>query len=394
MFNFHSFSGGGRIILALALEMGRIQPSEELCEIVYKCTECGGCDIACKFLYTLEPLEIISKLREKLVASGYAPIPKQQEYIEAVKKHNNPYGELHEKRMNWLPDDIELDPNAKVLYFVGCTSSYRRKEIAIATARVLNAAGYSFKLLIDNEYCCGSPILRTGDKNSFIEVLNRNLDIIEKENIETVIFSCAGCYNTFKVHYPLERNYKFKILHIIELFNEFIENSQLELTNQVPMTVTYHDPCHLGRNAQPYEVWDGDEVQLMPFVSINIPEKIKRCGLNGIYEAPRKILNIIPGVKLVEMERIMEYAYCCGAGGGVKAAFPEFALNTAKTRIEEAESTGADTLISACPFCSTNLQDGIKESGSKLQFYDISELLLMALSSETKKVKESAMEET
>jgi len=394
MFNFHTYSGGGRIIIALALEMGRVKPSEELMKIVYQCTECGGCAIACKFLNTLEPLEIISKLREKLVAKGHGPMPQQQEYIDAVKKHNNPYNEPHENRMNWLPADIKIDPNAKSLYFVGCTSSYRRKEIAIATARVLNAAGYPFKILVDNEYCCGSPILRTGDRKTFRDVLNRNLDIIEKEKIETVIFSCAGCYDTFKVDYPLERNYKFKIRHTTELFNEFIENSQLQLTNHIPITVTYHDPCHLGRNAEPYQEWNGDKVQLMPLVSINIPEKIKRCGQNGVYEVPRNVLKKIPGIKLVEMERIREYTYCCGAGGGVKAAFPEFALNTAKTRIEEAEDTGADTLISACPFCSTNLQDGIKEAGSKLQFYDISELLLKALKSETKHVKESAVEET
>ena len=94
LFNYHVYSGGGRIILALALEMGRIQPSEELRDIVYKCTECGGCAVSCKFLYTLEPLEIIIKLREKLVSLGYGPMPKQQQYIEAVKNNHNPYWEL------------------------------------------------------------------------------------------------------------------------------------------------------------------------------------------------------------------------------------------------------------------------------------------------------------
>jgi len=391
IFNFHAYSGGGRIIIALALEMGRLKPSQELMDIVYKCTECGGCAIACKFLNTLEPLEIIIKLREKLVSLGYGPMPKQQLYIEYIKSKNNPYNEAHEKRLDWLPNDIKIDSNAKVLYFVGCTSSYRRKEIAVATARVMNAANYPFKILGENEYCCGSPILRTGDKSSFITQLNKNLDIIEKEGIKTVVFSCAGCYNTFKVDYALERDYNFEIIHTTELFNELLDSGKFKLTNKVPLTVTYHDPCHLGRNSEPYEEWDGDTLEMMPLISLNIPEKPKRCGKYGIYESPRALLNKIPGLNLIEMERIKEYSYCCGAGGGVKSAFPEFALETAKIRIEEAEDTGAEVITSACPFCSTNLKDAISKRGSSLKFYDISEILLMAIGSPKRSFKETSM---
>jgi Fe-S oxidoreductase len=123
-----------------------------------------------------------------------------------------------------------------------------------------------------------------------------------------------------------------------------------------------------------------------------MPEKPKRCGKYGIYDSPRDLLNKIPGLNFTEMERIREYSYCCGAGGGVKSAFPEFALKIAKTRIEEAENTGAEIITSACPFCSTNLKDGIVEKGSNLKFYDISELLLMAIGSPNKSIKESSME--
>jgi Fe-S oxidoreductase len=392
MYNFHPYSGGGKIILALLFEMGRIKPSDELRDIVYKCTECGACAISCKFLNTLEPLEIIMKLREKLVDAGYGPMPKQQQYIDSVKNMNNPYNEPHETRLDWLPEGIELDPNAKVLYYVGCTSSYRREEMAIATVRIMNEAKIPFTILSDDEFCCGSPILRTGDTKTFQEFLNKNLDVIESKEIETVVFSCAGCYDTFKVDYPLYRKYNFRVLHVVEFFDELLESGQLKLTNEVPLTVTYHDPCHLGRNAEVYEEWEGDVVDLMPLVSINIPPKPKKTGAKGIYDAPRNILKKIPGLKLIEMERIREYSYCCGAGAGVKSAFPEFALNAAKTRIQEAEDTGAKILTSACPFCSTNLQDAIKDSGSKLKFYDINELLLMALGLETKTLKKKMAE--
>jgi len=256
----------------------------------------------------------------------------------------------------------------------------------------MNAAGVSFNILQDDEFCCGSPILRTGDVPSFKELLNNNLDVIESKGIETIVFSCAGCYDTFKVDYSLYRKYKFKVLHIVEFFDELLKTGQLKLIKEVPLTVTYHDPCHLGRNAERYEDWDGDVLDLMPLVSINMPPKPKRTGSKGIYDAPRNILKKIPGLKLVEMERIKEYSYCCGAGAGVKSAFPELALNTAKTRIQEAEDTGADTLTSACPFCSTNLKDAIEKSNSRLKFYDISELLLMGLGLETKVIKKKMAE--
>lgn len=389
IYDYHAYSGGGRIILALAYEMGRVKPSEDLLNIVYRCTECGNCAIACKYMNTLEPLEIIMRFREKLVKDGYGPMPQQKAYTEAMKKVNNPYNEPHEKRLDWLPSDIKVDPDAKLLYYVGCTSSYRRKEMAIAAARIMNAAGVPFNILKDDEFCCGSPVYRTGDVESFKVQLNKNLDVMESKGIETIIFSCAGCYDTFKVDYPLYREYNFEVLHTVEFFEQLIEEGKLKFTTEVPITVTYHDPCHLGRTAEQYEEWAGDELKLMPLVSINIPPKPKNIGARGVYDAPRNILNKIPGLKLVEMERIMEYSYCCGAGAGVKSAFPDMAIRASINRIEEAEDSGANILVSACPFCSTNLQDGIKESGSKLKYYDISELILMALGLEPEKLKQA-----
>ncbi|MGV9172597.1 MAG: (Fe-S)-binding protein [Promethearchaeia archaeon] len=378
MYNFHPYSGGGKIILALALELNKIEPSADLLDIVYKCTGCGGCAISCKYLNDLEPLEIISTLREKLVRSNKGPMQEQGKYIRSVREVNNPYGEPVNERLLWKSQDIEIDTDAKILYFVGCTSSYRTKKIAQATAKILNFADVDFQI-INEEICCGSPLLRVGEKEAFLECLDQNLNKIEEMGIDTVIFSCAGCYDTFKVDYYRERKYDFQVVHSVTFFNQLIEEGKLNLKNKIPLKTTYHDPCHLGRNAERYKEWKGEIVDIMPLVSIESPKKPKRVGQNGIYDAPRKILEAIPELDLVEMERIREYAYCCGAGGGVKAAFPEFAVNTAQTRIEEAESTSADILVSACPFCTRNLKDGISESQSNLQFFDISELLLMAI---------------
>lgn len=378
MYNFHPYSGGGKIILALALELKKINPSSELLDIVYKCTECGGCAISCKYLNNLEPLEIISELRKKLVQENKGPISEQKHYIKKVKDFNNPYGELHENRQEWVSHDIEIKEDANVLYFVGCTSSYRTKKIANNTAKILNYAQINFQVMED-EVCCGSPLLRVGDKDSFIKCMEKNLDKIDDTEVDTVIFSCAGCYDTFKVDYYRERKYNFRVIHSIEFFNELLKKGSLKLQNSIPLRATYHDPCHLGRNAERYKKWNGEIVDIMPLISIETPKKPKRVGQHGIYDAPRQVIEAIPELELVEMERIREYTYCCGAGGGVKAAFPNFALHTAKNRIKEAESTEADLLISACPFCMKNLKDGLKQSKSNLRFFDVSELILMGL---------------
>ncbi|MHC1591377.1 MAG: heterodisulfide reductase-related iron-sulfur binding cluster, partial [Candidatus Helarchaeales archaeon] len=175
-FNFHSYSGGGKIILACSLYHGRMELCKEIAEIVYRCTECGGCAVACKYLNDLEPLEIIQELREKLCEKGIGPMDKQKAYGEiAVEKHN-PYGEEHSKRRDWIPDDVKLTKGSSTIYYVGCTSSYRRQEIAIATARVLTRAGVEFDILED-ERCCGSPLYRTGQKDKFEPMMDYNLKL-------------------------------------------------------------------------------------------------------------------------------------------------------------------------------------------------------------------------
>ncbi|MHA1271215.1 MAG: (Fe-S)-binding protein [Candidatus Helarchaeota archaeon] len=378
-YNFHTYSGGGRLILANSLLTKRIELTKEVAEIIYSCTLCGGCAISCKYMNTLEIDYVIQSLREKTVESGQGPLPKHQEYIEKTKINHNPYGGAHEDRFAWLPDDIEISENSSTVYYVGCTSSYRRKEIAIATARVLNAAGVKFSILREDEFCCGSPLIRVGAKKEFEKLAEHNLSVMKKKKAKQVIMSCAGCYSTFKVEYPRIKKYGFKLMHSSEFFDKLIRKNKLELRTEVPLTVTYHDPCHLGRCSEREPRWLGIELEVRPLVKLQFPPKPLRWGAKGVYDPPRNILKQIPGLKLIEMERIKEYSYCCGAGGGVKACLPDFALHTAKNRVKEATNTNAEALVSACPFCSTNLQDAIQDLRSPMKFYDISELIYKAL---------------
>ncbi|HEY96745.1 MAG TPA: (Fe-S)-binding protein, partial [Dehalococcoidia bacterium] len=143
------------------------------------------------------------------------------------------------------------------------------------------------------------------------------------------------------------------------------------------MTVTYHDPCYLGRLGEPWIHWKGKEVP--GHIRIFEPYKEFRRGTYGVYEPPRDVLRSIPGMKLVEMVRIKEYAWCCGAGGGVNESNPGFSLWTAEERINEAEATGAGAIVSACPWCEQNFIKAIQETGSKLRVYDVVELVEKAL---------------
>ena len=138
------------------------------------------------------------------------------------------------------------------------------------------------------------------------------------------------------------------------------------------MKVTYHDPCHLGRRGEIYKEWHGDDKLMRPV-------KYKQTGKLGIFEPPRDILRAIPGITLVEMERIREYSWCCGAGGGVLEAEPDFAAWAAKDRLEEARDTGAEALVTACPWCERVFNDTVSENGHALKVYDVTELLRLSL---------------
>ncbi len=378
-FNFHAYSGGGRMIMANALQKGRIEFTPEMLEVLYSCTNCGGCEISCKWVYDLEPNEVIHELRVKAVESGSGPLPKHQKYIDLVDRNQNPYGESIEKRPAWLEDDIELDEESSTIFFVGCTAAYRREEIAKSTARVLNAGKESFRILGTDEVCCGSPVYRVGDREKAIEIMKRNVELFESQGVKRIITSCSGCFNMLRTEYPRYVDHSFEVIHISQLMESMLADGRLKLKKKVPMKVTYHDPCHLGRMSEPYEPYEGEKIEILSQVYMWDPPKPERRGSNGVYDAPRNVIKQIPGVELVEMERIREYSYCCGAGGGVKSAFPKFALWTAGERVQEAEATGAKGLVSVCPFCSTNLQDSIRHRKSEMEYFDLTELVLMSL---------------
>lgn len=349
-YKFDAYSGQGMFHIARGIIDGDMgwEDSERLLHIIYTCTTCGACEINCLRLGDGEPLHVIEALRTRAVELGIGPMPEHKKWAGSIEERHNPYFEPHDERLKWMPEEVKPAEKADIAYFVGCTAAYRVPEMAQAIVRVLKEAEIEFMMLHPEEWCCGSPLFRTGQLDLAKKQMEHNVKAIKDMGVKRLITSCAGCYLTFKLDYPLFMGeLPFEVVHSTEFLSKLIEEKKIELRELPKERVTYHDPCHLGR-------YFG-------------------------YGPPRTILDAIPGITLVEMERIKDQSWCCGAGGGVKSAFPDFAMWCATERLEEAMATGATTLVSACPFCAHNFKGTIEESKTKIKFQDIIELVQKAI---------------
>ncbi|MDY6862148.1 MAG: heterodisulfide reductase-related iron-sulfur binding cluster [Thermodesulfobacteriota bacterium] len=376
---FDSFSAWGRLRLALGLMDGRVKYSQRLVEAIYKCQLCGACDAGCKRNLDLEILSSLEALRVKCVNDGYGPMPEHKEFAEKIEKEHNVFGAPHKNRGKWAKNN-EFDKKANIVYFVGCYASYRMPGISTSIASILNACGQRFKLMNPDEYCCGYPLYSTGQIEKAKKVAEHNIKAIRNSGADTVLTSCAECYKTLKVDYPKmlgksTADMGYKVIHLVEFADEQIKNGTIQLKNRLDLRVTYHDSCSLARMSEPWVYWEGKRGHF----GVTEPTMPRRRGTYGIYQQPRDILNSIQGIDLIEMIRIRENSLCCGAGGGVKEAFPDFARWTAVERLSEVNNIGAEALVTTCPRCNENFTRTIKASGDNIKVYDISELIKEAI---------------
>ncbi|MHA1988092.1 MAG: (Fe-S)-binding protein [Promethearchaeota archaeon] len=345
---FEAYYLGGKNLLTWALTTDKLKWSESIAKIFYQCSVCMACVQQCQIpeIHSYAG-EWLMAMREEAVKLGYGPMPEQIKYTEHIMSEKNPYMEKNEDRLGWLPSHIKLSSDAKLAYFVGCTSSYREKEVAIATAEILNKLNIDFTIL-DKEGCCGSPVYMTGHAEKAGKLAEENVDIFKNSGIEQIITSCAGCYRTWKDTYPNKfgLDHEIEIKHLPEFIRSKIKSGEVKFNNGMDMKITYHDPCHIGRHM-------------------------------GIYKAPRDVIQEIPGIELVEMTRNKHNAWCCGSGGGVRSSFKDLSTFAANERIEEAKETKANALVSCCPFCLNQFKSNI-ENG-EIQALDLSELINKAL---------------
>ncbi len=349
---FEAYSARGRVMVMNDLIEGNLEVNDDIVDWLYACNTCKSCQETCPA--TAEGIRIpdmIEALRKDLVENGFG-VARHDVVEESIINEFNPYKESHDKR--WAVfGERQWPEKADAVFYVGCTASYREKEIARKTVELLDAAGADYTIIQD-ERCCGSVLLRTGRTKSFANLTEHNIEAIKKTGATKIITSCAGCYRTWKIDVPENGfKYPFKVLHITEYLDDLIQNGNISFSAPEPIKVTYHDPCHLGRHAE-------------------------------VYEAPRRVIEAVENVELIEMATNKRYAHCCGSGGGVKSAFGEIADKVAADRIVEAEETGSSILVTACPFCHRGLVDGAKYAGSNMEILDIPEFLVPYITTKKK----------
>ncbi len=381
-YEFHSYCGGGRMVMGTALLENRLDYTDKLKEIIYNCQMCGACDTSCKYSMDMEVIEPINEIRFECVESG-CTMPALDKVVSSLRKQGTMIAGAKVKRAEWAKDLKLKDFNQEkvdVIFHAGCQTSFNKDmwKLAQGTAKILKKARVDFGIGGTGELCCGGRAFQMGYKADFMNQAVANMAAINQSGAKTLVTGCAECYFAFKVLYDrFNLKGKLEVLHTTEYFARLIKENRLKPGKNVDMTVTYHDPCHLGRQGEPYIHWDGKEVvdQIRTFD----PPKERRRGTYGIYDPPRFVLKSIPGLKVVEMDRIKEYAWCCGAGGGVLESNPEFSTWTAQERINEAQETGAAAIATACPWCIRNFNETVSRKGINLKVYDVIELLEKAI---------------
>jgi len=361
-YGWEAFWNAGKIWIARSILTGDLEFTEEVRDVILPCITCGQCSAQCD--NKIPTVDIIESLRAACIESGVPMIEKHELVDRLVKELNNPYGGKAEERFKWAKDaglgKYIDNKDAKIAYYVGCTASYRQIEVAVTTAKLFEQLGMNFAIIGD-EVCCGSPFFRIGAVDTAQELMNKNLEAFK--NLEMLYFSCAGCYRTFTIDYPKwmpeGEELPFKTQHAFELVARLIQQEKIKFKPNKELkgkVVTYHDPCHTGRHfAVDFEQEMIRESKNLMFDSRKIKKKIEEW-----YEIPRIILRKLAddvGIVFKEMYRIKLDSMCCGAGGGVRAGYPEFSLRTASLRCDEANAVSADILTTECPFCWRNLSD-------------------------------------
>jgi Fe-S oxidoreductase len=338
---------------AILWDMFETDNREDLRDLLYLCTTCNSCVLRCKSKATATPiLDVIKAGRKLLLEMMIGPLPEQRRPLKDIYGRGNPYGESPQKRLDWLGDiEVKRLPHdtAEVLYFVGCTTAYEYKLHGLGRnlVRLLQALKVDFGVL-ENEECCGEPARRLGDEALFHEMVSRNVEQFIGSGVTTLITTSPHCFSAFLNEYPFLAD-KFKIQHYTQFLADHLKKNAPKF-KKTTRTITYHDPCYLGKH-------------------------------NQVFEPPREILQMIPGFNLIEMPMTREDSLCCGGGGGRMYAEVEDEPRLAQMRVRQALEVGAEILVTACPWCHTMLQNAAEDLDlmEKAAVKDIADILCETL---------------
>ena len=332
--------------------LGRRPPSEEelkhYADTVFRCTLCANCEETCPLGIRLRELWL--SLREDLVHSGAYP-SKIDMIRRNLAKSRNVFGEDNSERGEWVEDmrkppaDLYVRARAEMVYITGCVSAYfpLAQKIPIALAEIMDAGRVDFTLLGEEEWCCGFPLLGAGLMEMFEEFRVQNLKAVKDKGAKTVVFACPSCYQMWREHYRTD----LELISAPEFLLRLVRQGKIPLTD-LPLTVTYHDPCDLGRGAR-------------------------------VFEEPREVIRAIPGVTLVELPHSRENCMCCGGGGNLEMVDADLAARIAKAKIDEVLSTGAQAVITSCQQCVRTMTSHVKRNKIQIEVLDIVQLVRKAL---------------
>jgi Fe-S oxidoreductase len=322
--------------------------------MLWFCTTCMACETRCP-----REVDIVkSLLAMRNMAFRKRHVPSEfEKLLWNVLEEGNPTGDPLLARANWAKDLNLKDASqgVDVLLYTGCTSSYdpRIQKVARSLAAILNSTAVDFGILGTKELCCGDPVRSTGESAFLDTLIMKNIETFKSTGANRIVTISPHCYDMFQGLYK-EFGLEIEVLHYTELISELLRDGALNLSNglkgerESERIVTYHDPCYLGRH-------------------------------HSIYDAPRSVLEGIKGIRCVEMEENQEHALCCGGGGGRMWLETEPGMRQSDLRIGQATRTGADLMVTACPYCIQNFEDSTKVLGSNIEVKDIAEIVAEAM---------------
>ncbi len=327
-------------------------------DVLWSCTTCGACVQECPV--DIEHVDAIIDMRrfEVLMESSF---PSEAGLLlRNLENQGDPWGLGAAKRTDWLaeldfevpivtdtiPDDVEY------LYWVGCAGALdeRGRGQVVATARLLHRAGVRFAILGSRESCTGDPARRMGNEYLFQELAKANVATLTGAGVRKIVATCPHCFNSIRNEYPALGLEGVEVVHHAQLLEALVRDGRLRPGTSLQATVTYHDPCYLGRH-------------------------------NRVFDEPRSVLDAVPGVQTVEMHRCRERGFCCGAGGARMWMEETIGTRVNRNRTVEALSTGADVVSTACPFCMIMLDDAVKAEGraDDVRVLDVSQVVEASL---------------
>lgn len=315
---------------------------------VFRCSLCGDCEEVCPAGLPLKDMWL--SLREELSRTGDAP-----DKIRMIRANldgsHNVFDEDNDERGDWV-DDMRKPPkggcvkdSAEVVYFTGCVGAYfpLAQKIPMAFVEILDAGGIDFTIMAGDEWCCGFPLQGSGQSEGLPAIIAHNVAAAKARGARKVVFTCPSCYQIWREAYPPE----FELVHASEMVAQLVLEDRLPL-GELPMTVTYHDPCDLGRGGR-------------------------------VFDEPRAIMARIPGLTLVEMEHNREHCLCCGGGGNLEMIDPDLSAAMAKRKVEEAVATGAEAIITNCQQCVRTMMTYAKRNKVNIDVMDMSQLVAKSI---------------